>query len=123
MRRLWSGNGRQASWPVPGVVPDTLIPLLEEIGHDFAGYLIANREALAEEDDTVTVELGDEPRQITARPYTERCRVDLADALNNLDPGERARVNELLADVGMADVYALPAAPDVERLTPRDDRR
>jgi len=126
MQRLWAGEGRNAPWPESGearVLPDGLRPLLKLIAGDFAEYLTANRRALSEGESTLTLNRGHGPRTIVARLYTERCRVDLADALDALPPPERAPVDDLLEDVGLSEVYRLPPAPDVERTSPRDDRR
>ncbi|GAK34538.1 glutathione S-transferase [Iodidimonas nitroreducens] len=95
-------------WPDFTSVPETLAPLLQQIGLSFHAYLIGNHRALAAGETTVDMDLGYGPRSIIARPYSEKTRRETTKDLAALDAPARALVEQNLAPLGVLEAYQLP---------------
>jgi glutathione S-transferase len=91
----------QGEWMNVQHLPDTLKSLLQFIASDFHGFLAANK---------LAVERGQEmatwaDKQMTARKYTERCRLDIVTLFTDLPPADRDRANAFFAATNILTLY------------------
>ena len=104
--RLWNAEAGDETWLADDALPDTLAPLLAEIGRHFAPYLCANRDALDAGEEDFELDLGHGQRTFGVNRYRELCRLDVRDELLALEPGLGAVRASIPTEV--LDAYLLP---------------
>jgi glutathione S-transferase len=102
------------------VIPISLLPILEEIGLDYHGYLIGNHRAWKDQTGEVFMDLGFGRRRLPARRDSEARRVDLAGELAAFPPCARRDVRRILEPVGAW--YAMTLPPVLPEIDPSDPR-
>ena len=81
-------------------VPDTLRALFEEIGRTYAPFMIANDAALKSGAHEMEFQLDGVRYWQRPFPYQKKCLAWLRDEYARLSPGDRAAVDQVLADTG-----------------------
>lgn len=101
-------------------LPVSLLPILEEIGRDYARYLVANQSALKDGEDRVVLDLGLGKWAFPARRTCELRRAAIAEELSGMAREERTDVRRMLEPVGAWPVLTLPRI--LEPFDPTDPR-
>ena len=87
-------------WRARSMLRAALAPLLTEIGHVYAPFLIANAQAVASGAAAVHAEIDNRPWTQPPFPYQAKCLLELRAAHAALAPADRADVAEILAGSG-----------------------
>jgi len=104
LARMWNAKYHKlanAKWHPEGALPDTWIPLLEDIGRTYFPYLHANAMAFKNGKKTFDLEIeGVTYRQLPVVHYRVWCRERLQSFYNNLPSDVQPRVRQLLEQTG-----------------------
>ncbi len=102
------------------VLPISLLPVLEEIGRDFHGYLVANHQACKDGTDRVLIDLGLGRRAMPVRLECEARRAEIGRDLGRWTREARRAVRQMLEPVGLWHATTLP--PVAVEIDPADPR-
>ena len=92
-----------------GALPDTVQPLLAEIGRTYAPVMLANARALEEGKSKAEAQVDGKPWVQAPFPYQGKCLQWLRVEYARLDGADRARVDAALAGTGCEALLAKPA--------------
>ncbi len=106
--------------PADDAIPISLLPLLQEIGHDYHAYLIRNHEALGKGEDSAPLDLGLGTVGLPVQAACERRRARLGQELRQFGRGARRAVERVLDPVHAWHALTLPAV--LEDFDPADPR-
>lgn len=81
-------------------LPHTLLAILEEVGHLYAPYLLANAKAVVEKAEKVETVIDGQPWEQSPFTYQAKCLKWLREAYESLNEGDRSRVNSVLDSTG-----------------------
>jgi glutathione S-transferase len=99
--RVTAAEAGSGDWIDADRLPAGLKGLLRFIAEDFHAFLAANRVAV----ESGAPEAVWDGMSMTARPYTERCRAEIAVLVEMLPPDERARATASLGPLGVLRVF------------------
>ncbi len=95
---------------VDDAIPISLLPVVAELARDHLAYLAVNREAIAEGEDRVEVDLGFGRTVLPAWPAFEARRAAIAEEVAALPAEARRAVRQMLDPLGAWRVWTRPAA-------------
>jgi glutathione S-transferase len=87
-------------WSSPDEMPDSIRPLLAEVGHFYAPFLLANADAVERKAERVETEIAGRPWVQKPFPYQRKCLGWLRESHAKLDSGSRKTVDDFLAGTG-----------------------
>ncbi len=92
-------------WLSPAHLPQSLRPLLDEIGRVYVPVMRANAKALTEGLETVACEIDGRPWTQAPFAYQGRCLAWLRDEYNRLDSAARSTVDQVLEGTGCQSLF------------------
>jgi glutathione S-transferase len=93
-------------WFAPADWPPTLKGLLAEMGRAYAPVMLANARAVAAKAPEVSAEVDGQRWTQQPFPYQAKCLMWLRESHAALGGADRARIDPLLADAGLAEMFA-----------------
>ncbi len=111
LRDLSGLEPEEADWVSLEDQPDTLLPLLHEIGRVYAPAQIANATAVARGEKNWACEIDGAPWEQPTFPYQAKCLQWTRDLYQALSEQDRARVNAIIAGTGIEAMLVSPIAP------------
>lgn len=90
------------------VLPISLLSVLERMSGAFHEFLLANQQALKDDADRVVMDLGLGPRSLPVSPECEARRMEIAQIVGALSPGDRDSVRRILEPVGAWHALVVP---------------
>jgi len=87
-------------WMKRDGVPDTITAMLEEVGHVYAPFLLANAQAIESGAERVETTIDGRPWTQKPFPYQAKCLRWLRERHAALGADDRTKVNEILAGTG-----------------------
>ena len=81
-------------------MPETVRPLLEEVGRVYAPYLLANADAVERNAERVETEIAGRRWVQRPFPYQKKCLEWLRASYAGLDSSARSTVDEVIRDTG-----------------------
>ena len=118
--RCWDTVSSGAGWLADDQLPETWQAFFAAMEKHFLRYLVANRRALEEGEDMVSVDFGFGPVSTPPRVYQEMARLDVRDEMLRLPDGELDKVRAAIPS-GVLDVYLQPPADHLPGLAGHKD--
>jgi glutathione S-transferase len=100
MEELSGMEPSEGDWFDAHDMPETVRPLLEEVGRVYAPYLLANADAVERNAERVETEIAGRRWVQRPFPYQKKCLEWLRASYAGLDSSARSMVDELLRDTG-----------------------
>jgi glutathione S-transferase len=86
--------------------PETLKPILNEVGRLYAPYLVGNAKAVMAKAEKLEMELDGQPWEQNPFTYQAKCLKWLREAYEALDVRDRSRVDKVLDGTGILQMFA-----------------
>ncbi|MEM7057693.1 MAG: glutathione S-transferase family protein [Pseudomonadota bacterium] len=92
-------------WVDAEALPDTLIAILAEIGRTYVPVMLANAQAVADDDQTVDATVNGTPWRQRTFPYQAKCVRWLREAFALLSAEDQDRLQPILTGTGCAQLF------------------
>ncbi len=118
--RCWHTVCSDVGWLPDDMLPGTWSPFFAAMEQDYLRYLVANRTALDQGQDVVTVDFGAGEVTTPVRIYQELSRLDIRDEFLRLPAHHQEKVKRVVPE-GVMGVYLLPPLADTPDLQGHKD--
>jgi len=93
-------------WVDADNLPETLKPILNEVGRLYAPYLVGNAKAVMAKAEKLEMELDGQPWEQNPFTYQAKCLMWLREEYEELGVRDRARVDKVLEGTGVLQMFA-----------------
>lgn len=104
--RLATADSSEFEWSDTSFDASKIAPLIEEMEHDFAPFLTANRDACRAGEATLTLRAEGQNTEVQTRRYTEKSRAIVADEIQALAGEDQERLKAVIGSQALWGIFA-----------------